>query len=102
MKKPKTKQEMAEWLAEKVLGWECETHPIGLLWITPNTTHRTMNVEDLVEYFYSPDGFLAVIQSIDVVDLSVKQLSIIAQAWENFFVNQDYEAFYNAVWEAWQ
>ena len=67
------KKQMAEWLAENVLGWtyckECAT------WVSPDVTG------DIVKFINSPDGFLAVWDKCLSEDLQ-------------------YEAFHNTVYEA--
>jgi len=101
-----TKQETAEWLAENVLGWEFKGG-VNPRWecfenkfehgsdkLTAVWAHK------LCKLIYSPDGFFAVIKAINVKDLTINKLSIIAKAWNNFFITLDYEAFYKAVYEA--
>lgn len=73
-----TKQEMAEWLAENVLGAEVE------------------DKYECVKYIYSPEGFFAVLAGIR----TRRKYPKLREAWSTFLFNQNYEAFYNAVHEA--
>ena len=105
------KQETAKWLANYLLDWETETHPIGLIWITPCTQHRSMKLKDLVEYFYSPEGFFAVWNAVEKLPEVTFTQFINEPEYRVYIDTHDgtqiegngkdrYEAFYNAVMEA--
>lgn len=107
-----TKQERAAWLAEKVLGWvkpfEKELDNI----------HKPFDVAGLDKFIYSPDGFFAVWDAVEKIEYFVgmemyippdEELQGEAYSCTIRFVTEKtiikcgkdrYEAFYNAVYEA--
>jgi len=100
------KKQMAEWLAENVLGWtyckKCKT------WVSPDVTG------DIVKFINSPDGFFAVWDKCVSEDLESLLLEVLDvdkegnETWKcELFDHKEtgrdrYEAFYNAVYEAWK
>jgi hypothetical protein len=106
------KQETAEFIAEKVLGWEwckdCE------LWVADSAKH--WNTEPLVaDFIYSPEGFFAVWDAM--MDKGLLALDFYTPRKDNKPVaceldtdikqgigkgKDRYEAFYNAVMEVWE
>lgn len=95
-----TKQEMAEWLAEKVLGWEKDFD--GVWQCSKNQAKERAAIwgSKLQGVIYSPEGFFAVIKKLKNSFPNEKASTIVMTAWIQFLDNQDYEAFYNAVYEA--
>lgn len=94
--KPETEQEMAEWLAENVL--KTEVRILSSFGIRPRgcVLHKRYWV-DVDTFIYSPDGFFAVVHKIPVETKMKIHKHLLA-----WFYGYDYEAFYNAVWEAWE
>lgn len=111
-----TEQEMAEWLAEKVLG-------IEVVRDTPRMQFKTrLNLKGKcptpVEFIYSPDGFFAVWDAVEMMEYFVgmemyippdKELQgeayscTIRKVTDESYIGcgkDRYEAFYNAVYEA--
>ena len=97
-----TKQEMAEWLAEKMLGGT-QSGGIWILMLPHFKNQEGMRIsnEYLAKIIYSPDGFFAVIGEINkrLAGEGVRSIEL-DLAWYTFFREMDYEAFYNAVYEA--
>ncbi len=108
-----TKQEMAEWLAEKVLGWVL----VDYCYRDKHSNQAMRLVDGLVEFIYSPDGFFAVWDAVEKkaidtehnffmnyqCDLSPdysKRYLIGMIGQDDSFGKDRYEAFYNAVYEA--
>jgi len=98
--KPKSKQEIAEFMAEKVLGmFECDEQ-----WYHK---HQTIPyTSDVERFIYSPEGFFAV---WDVVEKKLaKNLGMydLINRFAFALYYQDgkdrYEAFYNAIWEVYK
>jgi hypothetical protein len=92
-----TKQEMAEWLAEEVLGWEYTLsrktpRPNVKLWENP--AHMGVIFDQrFIDFIYSPEGLFAVIGSESIIPYK----DVLAFYWDDFLYVQDYEAFYKAV-----
>jgi len=90
-----TKQETAEWLAEYVLHYkycgECDVV------VRPNIPNEPKEPLMLVDFIYSPEGLCAVIEQVRKLEPVPK---VICLAWSAFLLYGDYEAFYNAVYEA--
>lgn len=61
------KQEMAEWLAVKVLGWKSipadDDYELDL-WHSPNR-EPGLTTHNLIEYIFSPVGFFAVWDAVE-------------------------------------
>ena len=93
-----TEQEMAEWIAENVLKVLVDKTRSGNGYLINNSY---VGVGRLTTFIYSPDGLFAVLQVISK-DLQMVGNKDLLKAWNTFFINQDYEAFYNAVKEAWE
>jgi len=106
-----TKQGMAEWLAEKVLGWEARSDsPAGYL--QHKLTGKLQPLQYFKPFIYSPDGFFAVwdkcleegFQSIEIEVLNVEpdgQETWDCRLYDHEATGKDrYEAFYNAVYQA--
>lgn len=117
-----TKQEMAEWIAENVLGWEfcgeCN------LWVREDIPHDTDDPPILIDFIYSPDGFFAVwdaveekfkggqddygnfSDSLQSMSFSPKEdghycFCVVINYENHYGTGKDrYKAFYNAVYEA--
>ncbi len=120
------KQEMAEWLAENVLGWRLQPTDLGDIIGTVSTYQNQEGVSittpsNLQGHIYSPDGFFAVWDAVEKESWSVFHLW---ECWEQndgdamkctleedgpdaedprrnvVAIGKDrYEAFYNAVYE---
>lgn len=111
-----TKQQMAEWLAENVLGWEKAKKGYWYTFKGPDNY-------DVVGFIYSPDGFFAVLKafykagfrwSIDYMDhetwndspiypiISIETGELVAEVSCKNPEDEpiDYEAFYKSVYEA--
>ena len=93
--KPATDQEMSVYLAKNVLPKGYDILVSGCYVLIINAPR--FEIEDFI---YSPDGFFAVTGAINISDLAIIQVKIIAKAWENFLFTRDYDAFYKAVWQA--
>ena len=95
------KQELAEFMAEKVLGWHWCMDEIGRnneqIWTALNG--EAWASDHVHDFIYSPEGFFAVWDVIDKGKFSQYGL------WKDvihdmYFYRKDrYEAFYNAVYE---
>jgi hypothetical protein len=97
--KPKSKQEMAEFLCTKILSQYCND--------------RFINDYEYVNFIYSPEGFFAV---WDAVEREMEDLCFIQfnkneeECWIEYIFKSGpkakgkdrYEAFYNAVWEVYK
>ena len=97
-----TKQEMAEWLAEKVLGG---TQSAGIwIFMLPHFKNQEgMRVSNqyLPALIYSPDGFFAVWDAVLAKKGYKGVLAAMKTALEVSVVPEYlFEAFYNAVFEA--
>jgi len=109
-----SKQQMAEWLAEKVLGWERKSMR-AKCWVGKG--FGLVCDYEIVEKIYSPDGFFAVWDAVEKADLEISinwfrhgelgdiygnTVRIMIDSNTPFAVKHKdrYEAFYNAVFEA--
>ena len=115
-KKPTTKQEMVEWLAETVLGWKQVKNYLPYIWWESNPGAATMSSGSAREFIYSPDGEEAV---WDALEKKIRLLRVTFNqlperegynCWvQNYGDGKEFmgtgktrrEAFYNAVYEAW-
>ena len=119
------KQEMAEWLAENVLGAKFEMFNEKKRWIFPTPVLKGIDPidpyklwnEHLVIFIYSPNGFFAVWDAVEKMGIC-RQIAWYNRKKENSVrcdFNDDvyesevggmgegkdrYESFYNAVYEA--
>ena len=99
-----TKQEMAEWLAEKVLGWVL----VDYCYRDKHSNQAMRLVDGLVEFIYSPDGFFAVWDAVEKADRRIGFMPSTDKRGRyccniqflHCFGKDRYEAFYNAVYEA--
>jgi len=116
------KTEMAEWLAENVLGLEeqidrlAEKNSSQKMYVLRNRyfrgEHRNSKMEAIKRFIYSPDGFFAVLDSLfekyGAVSIYRKSKVMSLHGCEIGFAERNfrgegkdrYEAFYNAVYEA--
>ena len=109
-----TKQELAEWLAENVLGWEFIKGAAMLdYWTVPNVG-GILSPDKLEEFIYSPEGFFEVWDAVEnsrgpgwVIIFKVCEdgkFICTSELWGEPFCmgkgDDRYEAFYNAVHEA--
>ena len=99
------RQETAEFLAEKVLGWELkqiEGHE-GPFWMEGEEIRFVPYTPDskLENFIYSPEGFFTVINKFSKwLELRDKHtIRKFIEAWGDFLFEQDYQAFYNSVIE---
>ncbi len=102
--KPETKQEMAEWLAEHVLGWE-RLQADYPKWRTPRT-NVIDGLQSMIDFIYSPDGFFAVWDRVINEEIKFEPreeggFTCIVGGVAAFGKDR-YEAFYNALYDAWQ
>jgi len=102
-----TKQEMAEFMAEKVLGWELfhPAHVQGVDWYSHGDFKCRKNL--LIRFIYSPDGFFAVLNALhqkiaDAKLTSIERISF----WSRFngmlggYQGEKlFQAFYSAIYE---
>lgn len=114
------KQEMAEWLAENVLGWKrLDSVSDCQIWRVAERSH--VHCDRISEEIYTPDGFFAVWDAVEKLDRYsdvgfwecqdgyVCHLFFISPArkgktkiYHEKLGKDRYEAFYNAVKQAWK
>jgi len=114
MSRTKTKQEMAEWLAENVLEGEFYPQNVAGKSVLWKIKERFLKPSQLVPFIYSPDGFFAVLDAMErrfeetyfCLNINSTMASFIfmdgvAKTSSKVGHGKDrYEAFYNAVYEA--
>jgi len=106
------KQEMAEWLAKEVLGWNRYENEHGAWWT--NSVNNNILPREVESFIYSPDGFFAVWDALEKrnADLEINFILTAHKTpcceigyyeeikWSGHGKDR-YEAFYNAVKKAW-
>jgi len=109
------KQEMAEWLAKEVLGWNRYENEHGAWWV--NSVNNNILPREVESFIYSPDGFFAVWDAVEGDKCVGMEMYIPpdedlrGEAYSCTIRNLDqgatikcgkdrYEAFYEAVFEA--
>jgi hypothetical protein len=98
-----TKQEIAEFMAENVLGWTineygnwCNSQGCELPHIDSSSGKEPEN------FIYSPEGFFAVWDAISTGKLC-KQYEVMEKTMGSIAHGKDrYQSFYNAVMEVWE
>ena len=91
-----TKHSTAEFIAEKLLGCSKFTNEYGEWWNNP--FGPPCNFRKIKGFLDSPEGFFAVLKKLNT-DIQIVGSKKILQAWNTFLINQNMEAFYNAVIE---
>jgi hypothetical protein len=93
-----TKQEIAEFMAEKVLGWEVSfLLPKAPTWSNPMGGFIG-TIGTVVDFIYSPEGLIAIVKALPKpIKFKLDTLNI----WVAFLFDLDYDNFYNAVMEVW-
>jgi hypothetical protein len=87
---PANEQEISQWLMNRVL-------PVQFI-------EHYGDGKSCEAFIYSPDGLFAIIKALDLnsreVAREATKVGPIVFEWKYFLFNQDYNAFYNAVWQA--
>lgn len=92
-----TKPEMAEWLVDYLVGWE----NVIIYGDSGNNAklHYGKDARCLQKFFYSPDGFFAVMKALK--DEPILEDARFIQTWTDFLFNmEDSSAVYQAIYEA--